>query len=152
MHVLWCIAYYYISVHCSRQFQQLRSQAKDFIQCISGSSSLYGLQSDTTLESLVLTLLPPLGHKYKTLGEPSIVDSAIDVKVYLVQELLQSLRSCAGFHIPPVSQIMFEWGGPQKLHVHVHVHACLSLLALSRLNKLLSMGVVIVFYVLRVQC
>ena len=80
-------------------------QARSFIQCVSGSSSLYGLQSDT-LESLVLTLLPPLGHKYKTLGDPSIVDSSVDVKIYLVQELLQSLRHCAGFHIPPVSRMV----------------------------------------------
>lgn len=75
---------------------------KDFIQCVSGGSSLYGLQPDT-LESLVLTLLPPLGHKYETLGEPSLDDSSVDIKVYLIQELLQSLRHCAGFHIPPVS-------------------------------------------------
>ena len=77
-------------------------QVKDFVQCVSGSSSLYGLQPDT-LESLVLTLLPPLGHKYDTLGDPSIVDSSLDVRVYVLQELLQSLRHCAGFHIPPVS-------------------------------------------------
>ena len=90
---------YYFSFPCSLQFH---AQAKDFIKCVSGSSSLYGLKSDT-LESLVLTLLPPLGHKYITLGEPSVVDSTVDVRVYLVQELLQSLRHCAGFHIPPVS-------------------------------------------------
>ena len=78
---------------------------KDFVQCVSGSSSLYGLQPDT-LESLVLTLLPPLGHKYDTLGEPSLVDSSMDIRVYVLQELLQSLRHCAGFHIPPVS---FMW-------------------------------------------
>ena len=76
-------------------------QVKDFIQCVSGSSSLYGLQEDT-LESLILTLLPPLQHEYEGLGEPSLVDSSLDVKVYLIQELVQSLRHCAGFHIPPV--------------------------------------------------
>lgn len=75
---------------------------------MSDSSSLYGLQTDT-LESLVLTLLPPLEHKYKTLGEPSVVDATLDIKVYIIQELLQSLRHCAGFHIPPVSKCVLWW-------------------------------------------
>ena len=91
---------YYLS-HRPHVYFAATLQVKDFIQCVSGSSSLYGLQADT-LESLILTLLPPLDHQYATLGEPSLVDSSLDVKVYLIQELVQSLRHCAGFHIPPV--------------------------------------------------
>ena len=56
-----------------------------------------------TLDSLVLSLLPTLTHSYESLGEPSVTDSGIDMKVLLMQELLQNLRHCAGFHIPPVS-------------------------------------------------
>lgn len=80
-------------------------QVKEFIDCISGHSSLYGLQQET-LDSLVLMLLPPLTHKYESLGEPSVMDSSLDLKVLLMQELLQNLRHCAGFYIPPVSRAM----------------------------------------------
>jgi len=55
-------------------------QVKEFIDCISGPSSLYGLQQET-LDSLVLMLLPPLTHKYESLGEPSVMDSGLDLKV-----------------------------------------------------------------------
>ena len=119
IHIKLCIIY---SILFSCQFQWFHSQAKDFIKCVSGSSSLYGLQSDT-LESLVLTLLPPLGHNYRTLGEPSVVDSTVDVRVYLVQELLQSLRHCAGFHIPPVSQnyiVILSWVGRAVYTIKAH--------------------------------
>lgn len=75
---------------------------EEFINLVSGGSSLYGLK-DETLDSLVLTLLPPLGHKYDTLGEPSTIDTTLSVKVFLVQELLQALRHSSGFNIPPVS-------------------------------------------------
>ena len=80
-------------------------QVKEFIDCISGPSSLYGLRQET-LDSLVLMLLPPLTHKYDSLGEPSVMDSGLDLKVLLMQELLQNLRHCAGFCIPPVSSAM----------------------------------------------
>ena len=76
---------------------------RDFIECVSGSSSLYGLQPNKTLESLVLTILPSLGHKYKINNEPSPTDGSANVKDYLVQNLLQSLKQYSGFRIPPVS-------------------------------------------------
>ena len=79
-----------------------QTQVQDFIHLISGSSSLYGLQPET-LDSLVLSMLPPLTHSYEPLNEPRVMDSNLDLKVLMMQELLQNLRHCAGFHIPPVS-------------------------------------------------
>ena len=34
---------------------------------------------------------------------PNMMDGGLDLKVLLMKELLQNLRHCAGFHIPPVS-------------------------------------------------
>lgn len=78
------------------------TQIQGFLECISGQSSLYGLQSET-LDSLVLSLLPPLTHSYEPLKEPSVMDYSLDLKVLLMQELLQSLHHCAGINISPVS-------------------------------------------------
>ena len=39
----------------------------------------------------------------ESLKKPSTIDSNPELKVLLMQELLQNLRHCAGFHIPPVS-------------------------------------------------
>lgn len=95
---------------------------QDFIECVSGPSSLYGLQP-ATLDSLVLSLLPSLMHGYESprepsashehlkdssvmdesLKKPSAINSNPELKVLLMQEMLQNLRHCAGFHIPPVS-------------------------------------------------
>ena len=98
------------------------TQVQVFIDLISGSSSLYGLKVET-LDSLVLSLLPSPTHTYESIKEPRVMDSSIehfrepnvmeeplnmmddglDLKVLLMKELLQNLRHCAGFHIPPVS-------------------------------------------------
>ena len=79
----------------------LMLQAQQFIDCIGGSGSLYGLKEET-LDSLVMTMLPPADHTFHPLGEPSIVDDSGDVRVFLMQELLGALRNCAGFTIPLV--------------------------------------------------
>lgn len=78
------------------------SQVKEFISLVDGSKSLYGLQSET-LDSLILDMLPSLGHTYVKLSDNSVGDDAQDVKVYLVLEILNSLRNNAGFHIPEVN-------------------------------------------------
>lgn len=77
-------------------------QVQDFIDLISGPHSLYGLQPET-LDSLVLSMLPPLKHAYEPSSELRLKDSSLDVKVLLMQELLQNLCHCAGFYIPTVS-------------------------------------------------
>ena len=48
---------------------QTNIQVQNFIGCISGPSSLYGLQPET-LDSLVLSLLPPLTRSYESFKEP----------------------------------------------------------------------------------
>ena len=95
---------------------------QDFIECVSGPSSLYGLQPET-LDSLVLSLLSSLTHSYESLREPVVsyqhqkdpcmmdkslkkpnqTDGNFELKVLLMQEMLWNLRHCAGFSIPPVS-------------------------------------------------
>ena len=80
----------------------INTQVQDFLDCISGPSSLYGLQPET-LDSLVLSVLPPLTHSYEAFGEPSPIDDSLELKVLLMQELLQNLRHFARLHIPPVS-------------------------------------------------
>ena len=107
-------------------------QVQDFIDCLSGPSSLYGLESET-LDSLMLSLLPPMTHKYeshkelsvmdesfkepsvvdeslkepsvmdKSLKETDMIDNCLDLKRLLMTKLLQSLHHYAGFHILPVS-------------------------------------------------
>ena len=85
----------------------MNTQVQDFIHHISGPSSLYGLRQETlqseTLDSLVLSLLPPLTHSYEQLAEPRVMDNSLDLKLFLLQELLQNLRHSAGLNIPPVS-------------------------------------------------
>ena len=57
-------------------------QVNEFISGVFGFKSLYGLQEETTLDSLVLDLLPPLGHTYKETREDSVVDNSQEVLVY----------------------------------------------------------------------
>lgn len=80
------------------------AQVKDFIDHILGPSSLYGLQKELTLDSLVLSLLPSMTHSYEQLEDSRLIDEGLDLKLFLVQELMLSLNHCAGFHIiSPVS-------------------------------------------------
>ena len=74
----------------------------------------------------MLSLLPPLTHTYEFFKEPSamdsniepfkepsvieespkepsLIDGGLDLKMLLIQELLQNLRHYTGFNIPPVS-------------------------------------------------
>ena len=78
------------------------TQVQDFIDRITNHTSFYGFQPET-LPSLVLSLLPPQMHNYEPLKDSSVVNSGLDIKVLLIQELVWNLRRCAGFHISPVS-------------------------------------------------
>ena len=84
-------------------YAHMNTQAQDFIDRISGPSSLYGLRQETlqseTLDSLVLSLLT---HGYE-LAEPRVMNNSLDLKLFLMQELLQNLCRSAGLHIPLVS-------------------------------------------------
>lgn len=81
-------------------------QAGEFVQNISGSSSLYGLQKET-LYSLLMSLLPHLKHEYE--GEFTALTGETqptDVRDRLMQTLLRALKENAGFQIPSVSNIL----------------------------------------------
>ena len=109
---LWTEIYVWLNLLNSLPHARSNVQVKDFIHHISGQSSLYGLQAET-LASLVLSLLPPLTHSYEPLKKPSVMDKSLkeysmmnngpDMKMLLMQELLQNLHHCAGFCIPSVS-------------------------------------------------
>ena len=64
-----------------------------------GNTSLYGFTKET-LDSLMLTLLPPIGHKYQLVQDT--VNEEMDIKVLVLQTLVDALRDNAGFHIPKV--------------------------------------------------
>ena len=67
-----------------------------------GEASLYGFTKET-LDSLMLTLLPPIDHEYQQVPlEQSTVDEDVDSQVFLLKSLLDALRKNAGFHIPKV--------------------------------------------------
>jgi hypothetical protein len=72
-------------------------KVNEFIKVVDGPNSLYGLKEET-LDSLLLSLLPPYGHTYCDTppGEPI----QEDIKLYLLRELLCSLRNSAGFAVP----------------------------------------------------
>ena len=48
----------------------------------------------------MLTLLPPIGHKYQLVQDT--VNEEMDIKVLVLQTLVDALRDNAGFHIPKV--------------------------------------------------
>ena len=82
-------------------------QASEFIEHVDGRSSLYGLHEDT-LDSLVLSLLPPVGFQEfletDKRGEDKIPEGERP-DVFLLRRLLRALRRRAGFRIPHVRQL-----------------------------------------------
>ena len=64
-----------------------------------------------TLDSLILDMLPPVGHTYTELREIGEVNDAQDVQSYFVLEILNSLRNNAGFHI---SEVRYTWEKSSK--------------------------------------
>lgn len=90
-------------------------QVNEFLDTISRESSAYGLQKDT-LSSLLLTLLPHVEFEYKKyLQQPTIKTSVFDIKIRIVEVLLQALRENAGFQLPTVSKLII---------VYIYIHAC----------------------------
>lgn len=80
-------------------------QVNEFLDTIGREGSIYGLQKDT-LSSLLLTLLPHVEFEYKKyLQQPTIKTSVFDIKIRIVEILLQVLRENAGFQLPTVSII-----------------------------------------------
>lgn len=67
---------------------------------------MYGFHDDT-LDSLVLSILPPVGFQEfletDKPKKPEIIPQDISPDVFLVKRLLRALRKRAGFRIPHVS-------------------------------------------------
>ena len=64
--------------------------------------NFYGFTKET-VDSLLLTLLPPAGHKYKRIPlKQDSIDEDMDIEVLLLKYLLDALRENAGFQIPKV--------------------------------------------------
>ena len=81
-------------------------QVNEFLDTIGREGSIYGLQKDT-LSSLLLTLLPHVEFEYKKyLQQPAIKTSVFDIKIRIVEILLQALRENAGFQLPTVSKLI----------------------------------------------
>ena len=78
---------------------QLCLQVKQFIDLVDGDKSLYGLRKET-LNSLLLSFLPPYGHTYMDTPPGDLIGD--DIKLCLLQELLKTLRNSAGFAVPLV--------------------------------------------------
>ena len=83
---------------------------QEFVQCIGGSSSIYGLCEDT-LDSLLLTVLPvgyelPLATEIKLqLQQPtSMVNfhNTQEKETYILQVLTEELRQNLKFHFQQV--------------------------------------------------
>ena len=77
---------------------------EQFINSVDGNASLYGLQ-DETLDSLLLSLLPPnappYAHQYQDTAHGEVVGD--NVGVYLLYKLLRLLKQSFGFAVPVVS-------------------------------------------------
>ena len=68
-----------------------------------GKTILYGF-AEGTLDSLILKILPPIGHQYTpiSLEENEDINIDEDVKVIVLKCLLDALQENAGFQIPKV--------------------------------------------------
>ena len=98
---LLCIT---ISIFISWYFIRLVwPQVDDFAtNAIQENANFYGFAKET-VDSLMLTLLPPTGHKYKQIPmDQNDLDPDMDIKVALLKYLLDALQENAGFKIPKV--------------------------------------------------
>ena len=84
-----------------------------------GPDGLYGFKLDT-VDSLILSLLPPVDFEFNCTREDSLVDPDEDVKVFMLRLLVQGLRRCSGFHIPYVCD-------SQNIAVVLCVSVCVSM-------------------------
>ena len=71
-----------------------------------GPEGLYGFQLDT-VNSLILSLLPPVDFKFHSHREHSLIDPTEDIKLFMLRLLVQCVRRCSGLHIPYVRMCTF---------------------------------------------
>lgn len=88
----------------------LNAQSVEFVEQVKSSSSLYGFHEDT-LASLLLSLLPPVGHKEflqtdKPRKEKDEKEDKRENHVFLLDTLLRALRKRAGFRLSHVGYLL----------------------------------------------
>ena len=74
---------------------------EEFVESV-GLDGFYGSQSDT-VNSLILSLLPPMDFEFPCFKQCGLVDDGDNIKVHILQLLIQCLRCCCGLYIPYVS-------------------------------------------------
>ena len=77
-------------------------QVKGFVKSV-GEEGLYGIKLEPTVNSLILSILPPMNFEFKCFkqcGGLSDVDG--DIRVHILRLLIQCLRRCCGLYIPYV--------------------------------------------------
>lgn len=73
---------------------------EEFVESV-GADGLYGIKWDT-VNSLILSLLPPMDFEFQCLKERGLIDVCDDIKVHILRLLIQCLRRCCGLYIPYV--------------------------------------------------
>ena len=87
---------------------------------VKSHSSLYGMQLDT-VNSLILSLLPPMGFRFECKKDSGLFDTTEDIRIHILRLLVQYLRQCCGMHIPHVSVWLCHM---HDNHVHMYVYTC----------------------------
>ena len=90
---------------------------EQFINSVDGNTSLYGLQ-DETLDSLLLSLLPPNAHHYQDTTPEEVVGD--NVGVYLLYKLLRLLKHSFGFAVPVVS--IYNLDTLFEFYMYMHIN------------------------------
>ena len=89
-----------------------------------GKESLYGLHDDT-LDSLVLSLLPPVGfQEFLETDKPQKeedISTEESPDVFLLRRLLRALRKRAGFRLPHVRKLV-KYICEYLYNVHYYIH------------------------------
>lgn len=80
------------------RFDSLPSQVEDFVKHV-GLDGLYGFKLDT-VNSLILSLLPPVDFEFHCEREQSLTDPTEDIRLYMLRLLVHYVRRCSGLHIP----------------------------------------------------
>jgi hypothetical protein len=80
-----------------------KEKVENFVNHV-GCSGFYGLHKDT-VDSLILSILPPLKFNFQQRKEEVSADSTMTVEFYMLKLLLMCLRKLSGFHI---SQVLDE--------------------------------------------
>ena len=113
----------------STEYQHLSQQnlSPEELAKLIGSGRFYGYKSDT-VNSLILSLLPPVDFEFDCVRERGLIDAAEDVGLFTLRLMVQCLRKCCGFHIPYVHILIYIYNMCMPfchtLYIHVH-YACL---------------------------